>query len=153
MIIDTDSDNLVNTQIMVQHWLQSNKNSFLFQLLLNDLLGKFQVFQRQQETFRILSKLLLITSVDNKNLHYWYVPWIHLFWNQDRLQHFFVISLSILEYFSESFELNKWKKLGNYLLESEWNETVSSSFIELGLELHPVQPQRVQECRQSLHQN
>merc|ERR1712099_98773 len=33
----------------------------------------------------------------------------------------------------------------------EWGELLATSFVELALELHPVQPQRVQEALQDIH--
>ena len=38
-------------------------------------------------------------------------------------------------------------------LEIEWEEVVARPLIELGLELHPVKPQGVQEGGESLHQH
>lgn len=35
--------------------------------------------------------------------------------------------------------------------EREWCKLVTIAFVELILELHPVKPQRVKECTQSLH--
>ena len=37
-------------------------------------------------------------------------------------------------------------------LEIEWEEIVARPLIELGLELHPVESEGVQERRQALHQ-
>ena len=41
----------------------------------------------------------------------------------------------------------------DHLLEWEWLEEVSGPVVELGLELHPVETERVEEGGQALHQH
>ena len=47
--------------------------------------------------------------------------------------------------------LNRFGQLQNGL-EGEWHEHVAFALVELGLKLHPMQPQGVEEGRQTLHQ-